>query len=431
MPAWALGWRAFTVSALSSIVLVGCDSSNVTAPSSSLTVTIVPPPGASGAVTVSGPGGYHQTLTETKALTGLAAGSYTVTADPVVLANPIVSTVYDGVVSGGTATVSATAAATASVGYLPRAGSGALWVANLNIWPVVGYTANQLAVGTSAPPVYSESAPGSQCGVAFDRSGNLWIAKVGFNALIAFHPAQIGVPVCIPADTLRQNFGSLAAPAGLAFDARGWLWVTNNGNNTLVAFSPAQLAVTGSPIPAVTVSATGGSLDSPIGLAFDASGNLWVVNSVLNTSIVKFTPDQLSANGAPTPAVTIGGSGGALSSAFGLAFDASGRLWAGNTNTSTVVGFSAAQLAVSGNPTPAVTLSASGASLSGPTGLAFDASGDLWVSNQGSGTIVEFAPDQLAASGAPTPIHTVSGNPQSLPCLLAFDPPVGPLPLAR
>jgi hypothetical protein len=70
-----------------------------------------------------------------------------------------------------------------------------------------------------------------------------------------------------------------------------------------------------------------------------------------------------------------------------------------------------------------VTLSATNGSLSAPSGLAFDASGDLWVANDISRTVVEFGASQLAASGAPTPIVTLSGSALSAPRGLAFDPP--------
>jgi DNA-binding beta-propeller fold protein YncE len=54
----------------------------------------------------------------------------------------------------------------------------------------------------------------------------------------------------------------------------------------------------------------------------------------------------------------------------------------------------------------------------GPTGMAIDSSGDLWVANQLSGTVVEYSPAELAqASPAPTVTIHVEGAGG-----VAFDP---------
>ena len=57
-------------------------------------------------------------------------------------------------------------------------------------------------------------------------------------------------------------------PDALAFDASGNLFVANSGNDTVSEFAP------GSTTPTATLS----GLNRPIALAFDASGNLFVAN---------------------------------------------------------------------------------------------------------------------------------------------------------
>jgi sugar lactone lactonase YvrE len=379
--------------------VVGCGSSGSTAPQTgSLTVTITAPSGVTPSVTVSGPGGYTKALSATTTLTGLAVGTYAVTAAPMAT-------------------------------YAPRPGSGGMWIANAGAMAVVQYTAGQLGSTTSAPPVAAVGTGGAaNYGVAFDANGNLWLT-LSANAVVEYTAGQLrasGTPT--PAVALSATAGSLSGPFLLAFDANGNLWVANASGNSVVEFTVSQLASSGSPAPAVTLSASSGSLISPNGLAFDASGNLWAAN-FNGSSVVEFSVSQLASSGSPTPAVTISSSSGSLSGPDGLAFDASGNLWVANGDDSSVVEFTSSQLAASGSPTPAVTLSATAGSLSGPIGLAFDASGNLWVANFNRSTVVEFTASQLVVSGSPTPNVIVSGSALSGPVGFAFDPHATGLPL--
>jgi hypothetical protein len=61
--------------------------------------------------------------------------------------------------------------------------------------------------------------------------------------------------------------------------------------------------------------------------------------------------------------------------------------------------------------------------------LAFDASGNLWISNVASASVIEFAPSQLVTSGSPSPNTTITGSSLSNPFGLAFDPHAAGLPL--
>ena len=427
------------VGALGALVLVGCggSSSSSTGPSvttGSLTVTITAPAGVTPSVTVSGPAGFKVSLSATQTVSGLAVGSYTVTAASDTVPNAIVSAVYDGAVFAGTVSVSAGATATASVTYLARPGSGALWVvgqSSSSTDAIVTYTAAELAGNQLLIPAGLSGTSGGAYGAAFDGAGNLWVTHEAGNAVVEFAAGQLmagGTPT--PAVTLSATgAGSLASPTGLAFDAGGNLWVANYGNNTLVEFAVSQLAASGSPTPAVTLSL--GALSGPTGLAFDAGGNLWVAKAVAN-SVVELAAAQLGVTGTPAAAVTLSPDTN-LAVPAGLAFDASGSLWVASEGVSKVLGYSPSQLATGGTLLPAVVLVANNNnSLFNPVGLAFDASGNLWVSNYGSsgaGNVVEFAANQLVGVGLfPTPVGTLPES-SFQPAGLAFDPPPADLPL--
>jgi sugar lactone lactonase YvrE len=141
----------------------------------------------------------------------------------------------------------------------------------------------------------------------------------------------------------------------------------------------------------------------PTTMVFDPSGDLWVANE--NTSdLVEFTKAQLAMHN-PVPAVTIFAEAGALADPFGMAFDSSGNLWVVSNTWSRVYEYTKSQLASSGGPTPEATISDFPSS---PIfGVAFDASGDLWVSTVNS--VVEFSKAELATAD-PTPTVTISSS---------------------
>ena len=363
------------------------------------------PNGADADVSVTGPGGFSQTLAGSQTLTGLTLGQYTVTGNSVTVGDDT----YTATVSNSPASVSGAMVTSASVSYSPER----LWVPTLGTPDILGYASDQLASsGSPAPDVTLsgfDSTDGQQTAVAFDGDGNLWTTDWNGNTISKIAAADLaatGTPtasVTISSD----SSGSLYNPISLAFDNSGNLWVANYNwsTGTLEKYTPDQLTTTGSPTPDVTISGVQG----PTGLAFDASGNLWVANfnGGSSATLAKYTPDQLTTTGSPAPSVTISGS----SSRMSLAFDSSGNLWA-STYGNTIVKYTPAQLATTGSPTPDVTISADGSgSLSSTHGLAFNSDGSLWVSNGGNATLVKYTLAQLAVTGNPTPDVTISGLP--------------------
>lgn len=284
------------------------------------------------------------------------------------------------------------------------------------------------AHGNASPTVTVSASGGSLQGPsreAFDAAGDLWVDNGNDRNLVEYTPAQLaagGSPT--PAVTVTTSL----APTGLAFDSAGDMWVASNKANaySVVEFTPAQLASSGTPTPTVTISSTGGgSLNGPVALAFDSAGDLWVGNgNGPPGTIVEFTPAQLASSGSPTPAVTISSNPSSRDDLNGMAFDPSGDLWATYYDENQVIEYTPAQLSTSGSPAPAATISAAGGSLTGPDGAVFDASGDLLVVNDatsgtGANTVVEYTPSQLSTSGTPAPAATIGGAGTGL------DAPVG------
>ncbi len=387
----------------------------------SLQVTVAGlPAGASGNVTVTGPAGFSQTLAATQTLSGLSPGTYNIAVNAVRVSGGIVDQVYSG--SDSSASVAAGITAPVSVSYLVF-GTGKLWVALSG--SLVAYDRSLLATSGSPPASISIAVTQGEA-VAFDRGGNAWVASLSGN-LLKFASSQLvasGSPT--PMVTIGGPGASLPNPDSITFDSAGNAWLANA--STIVEFTVAQLASSGTPTANITISNNGGSLNRPMALAFESNGKLWAANFVGNT-LVMFTPAQLAATGNPVPAVTLSASGGSITRPIGLAFDSSNNLWASNFTTNTIVKFTPAQRSTSGSPTPAVTLSAASGSLNLPTCLAFDNGGNLWVVNRGASTIVQFSASQLASSGSPMPVVTIGGLGTVDVGLCAFNPPPVAVPI--
>ena len=254
--------------------------------------------------------------------------------------------------------------------------------------------------------------------VVFDPSGDLWADTINTNTVVEITRAQLATPNPVPAVTISSTSG-LTNFYDMAFDAQGNLWGASGRTDRVYEFTKSQLGSSGSPTPHTTISALPG-LSGGIGL--DPSGDLWVTTQVSKTCphgcVFEFSKAEL-AMASPKPTVTISSMGGTSP-----VFTASGNLWMvtgggpkddcfGSPCSNELVEFTKAQLATSGSPRPAVTISSTkmgaAGSLWGPYGVAFTPSGDVWVSNYNKPTTVEFARSQLATSGAPTPVRTIVG----------------------
>src|SRR5208282_298908 len=181
--------------------------------------------------------------------------------------------------------------------------------------------------------------------------------------------------------------------------SRAWcgsanLWVSFYGG-LIESYSSGQLKKSGMPTP---VNLTVGSV---AGIAFDESNNLWVMDGDV---IERFTAKQLKKlkkDSSPTPGVSIT-STSTFVGPTGLAFDHQGNLWVTDDENESIDELSKAQLnAGSGNVTPAIVITSS--DLDTPDFLTFDGDGNAWVENQGSSKIVEFSASQLTSGGSKSP----------------------------
>jgi len=311
----------------------------------------------------------------------------------------------------------------------------ALWVANGT--NVVEYLPSQLTSGSGnmamanvAPHLaINSSVFGAPQGVVFDSSGDLWVIDGGTAsaggtiqpALYEFTPTQLSELGTnnSPSPNITIQSTDFVFPQQAVFDAKGDLWVSDNGANSVFVFAPSQLTATNTTAsPNISITSTP-AFTGPLGIIFDATGDLWVANNG-TTTIFEFKAQNLpqsSGSVSLTPDVTLSDDGsGSIQAPWALIFDSNGDLWSSNANApNTVVEFTASSLTSSGSPTPAVTLSQvmedGNATLSAPNGIAFDNLGDLAaVSSASPFGIAFFNHSMLTDGGVNDPSLLIVGS---------------------
>jgi secreted PhoX family phosphatase len=322
--------------------------------------------------------------------------------------------------------------------------SKGLWIANGN--DVLEYIPSQLnmaGVQNSAPHLINKSgAMGTPQGVTFDSAGNLWVMDPGavvngntVAALLKFSPMQLSALATTnnPTPEAIITSGSFNFPQQSVFDKAGNQWVSDHNNNTILVFTAAQLAMTGTNdlMPVVTI--TSAAFNGPLGIVFDSAGNLWVANngavtgangatSADGTTIVEFAAAHLPT--VPTsgmltpdlnPDITLSDNGnGSIQQPWELQFDSAGNLWSSNSNNpNTLVEFAKANLMATGAPTPMTTISPTtdmgNSTLVAPNGLCFDNLGDLASTSSGTPFSIPFYKTPLK-TGAITPSTFIIGT---------------------
>jgi sugar lactone lactonase YvrE len=373
-------------------------------------------------ITVTGPNGFERRITSAASsfLNNLELGVYTFTPSDVVGSDSVADVVLEADAEAlelsGTLTF-----ANVDILYRPRADTGKLWLPVRNEHKLIALSPSNLSFSSAASPAIAigtgaTSAPNA---VAFDADGNLWMPNTLEAKLLMFTPEQLASSGTPTPTVILDGTSFLRRPAGLAFDSEGSLWVANSATNNIVRYTADQLSSSGAPVPDILTSP---SLVRPFGVAFDALGNLWVSDERLG-SVVMFPKASLDSPNNIPAAVTI-----FTSLPRGLAFDKDGNLWVASLGGS--LSRFPVQGVTSGTVTADITLRDNNGSLASPTGLAFDNTGSLYVTNGTTKTLAVFEPAALVATGNPA-ARLVSALGNTDVALPAFNLPPDTLPLSR
>lgn len=208
-----------------------------------------------------------------------------------------------------------------------------------------------------------------------------------------------------PVTDLNGYSTGLATPYGVAIAASGDIYVTNAGGSsyaTSVTEYPA--GSNGNAAPIATISGAATTLYQPAAIAVDASSYVYVSNGLAASSggwIAVFSPNS---NGNIAPARLIQGGSTGLNGPTGIALDASGNLYVCNHFGNSVTVYAAGS---NGNVTPSRTIGGSKTGLNAPRGIVVDSNGYVYVANSGTPSITVYA---NAVSGNVAPIRTIAGS---------------------
>jgi streptogramin lyase len=177
--------------------------------------------------------------------------------------------------------------------------------------------------------------------------------------------------------TKGSGNGQLKEPYNLAFDSSGNYWVVDAGNNRIEKFNAK-----GEYLSQFGSKGTGnGQFQTPTDIAIDSSGNLWVTDA-LNNRVQKFNSsgEYLSQFGSK------GTGNGQFSVPLAIEADSSGNLWVVDFNHSRVEKFNPkgeylSQFGSKGT---------GNGQLSFPEALTVDADGNVWVADTSNNRIEEF-----------------------------------------
>ena len=198
---------------------------------------------------------------------------------------------------------------------------------------ISGYAGdNGLAVG---------AALWSPSGVAVDAAGNVYISDTGNNLIRRVDKTTGNITAVVGS---KGTANTLNHPTGIAIDSAGAIYIADTNDQRVVKWANNKLttiAGTGSKgFSGDGGPATKAALQNPYGVAVDASGSVYIVDST-NSRIRKVTPDGTIVTIAGTGALKYTGDGGpATSAAFnfprGIAIDTQGKIYVADTSNQAI-----------------------------------------------------------------------------------------------
>jgi sugar lactone lactonase YvrE len=253
---------------------------------------------------------------------------------------------------------------------------------------VVTTLAGSITPGSSNGPFYEASFNGPW-GLTVDKSGNVYVADKGNNLIRKINPAGTvstlaGSGTKGASNNAVDSLATFYAPEGVAVDATGNVYVADAGNNLIRKISASggvsTLAGSGSQGSA-NGTGTSASFNNPVGVAVDASGNVYVADAY-NNLIRKITPAGVVTTVAGSGSVGVENGTGTAASFYypvGLVVDASENIYVADLKNNLI-----RKITSTGIVTTFAGLGSTGANsvaLNNPAGLAVDTSNNVYIAD--------------------------------------------------
>jgi streptogramin lyase len=277
---------------------------------------------------------------------------------------------------------------------------------------IVTTLAGTVGVQGSANGVDSLSSFNAPFGVAADTLGNMYVADAGNNVIRLISPAgQVSTfaGTGIAGSNDGTDTASFNSPMGVATDKAGNVYVADYENDLIRKISPVGVVSTIAGKAGVPGSADGidtaARFNLPEALAVDAAGNIYVADNG-NNLIRKITPaGQVTTLAGSGNAGKANGTGkqATFNSPFGIAVDGTGNVYvadAGNNLIRKITPSGTVSTFAGSGAKGAANASGTAASFNTPAGIAIDASGNIYVSDENNNLIRKITPSGTVSAVA-------------------------------